>query len=61
MHLAHVLPFHPSLHECRAEPADHGEAGGEGNAAHGNRGDEWLAIALQGVREDPDRDACDTK
>lgn len=52
MHLAHVLALQAGLHKGRPQPADHGVGGGEGDAAEGQRGDERLAIALEGVGDD---------
>ena len=52
--LAHVDALEPCAHKRRSQPADQREAGGERQAAEGERRDERLAIALEGVGEDGD-------
>lgn len=52
--LGHVAAPEAGADEGRAQPADHGVAGGKGQAAEGERRDEGLAIAAKGVGEDGD-------
>lgn len=47
--LAQILPLEAPPHECIPQPSYEGIAGGECEPAKGNRGDQWLAVALEGV------------
>lgn len=49
VHLAHILALQARLHERWSQPADHGIGGRKGNAAEGQRGDQRLAVAGEGV------------
>ena len=49
-----ILPFQAGFHEGWAKPSDHGVGGAESHAAEGQRGDERLAIAVEGVCYDGD-------
>lgn len=50
--LGHVDALEPGLHEGRAQPADHGICSCVGHAAQGERGDQGLALAAEGVGQD---------
>lgn len=47
--LAHVAAAEAGSDEVGAEPADHGEARGEGDEGQGEGRDEGLAITVEGV------------
>jgi hypothetical protein len=49
---AHVATAEAGRDKVGAEPADHGEARGEGDNGQGQGGNEGLAIAVEGVEED---------
>lgn len=55
--LAEVATAEAGAHKGRAKPADHGVAEAEGEDGEGERGDEWFAIALEGIEEDGERGA----
>ena len=48
--LAHILAFHPGFHKCWAQPSYHRICRRKGNATECQRGNERLAIAVEGVR-----------
>lgn len=50
--LGHVDALEPSLDEGRPQPADHGVGSGVGHAAQGERCDQGLALAAEGVCQD---------
>lgn len=50
--LGHVDALEPSLDEGRPQPADHGVGCGVGHAAQGERCDQGLALAAEGVCQD---------
>lgn len=50
--LGHVDALEPGLDESRPQPADHGVRGGIGHAAQGERCDQGLALAAEGVGQD---------
>jgi len=59
--LAQVDALEAGLHEGRAEPADEGKRGAKSKAAEGERHNERLVIALEGVGEDGDAGARDAR
>lgn len=50
--LGHVDALEPGLDEGGPQPADHGIGGGVGHAAEGERRDQGLALAAEGVGQD---------
>lgn len=50
--LGHVNALEPGLDEGRPQPADHGIGGGVGHAAEGERRNQGLALAADGVGQD---------
>ena len=49
MDFGHVFPFESGFHEGRTKPADHWIGGRKGNEAECERGEEGLAIVVEGI------------
>ena len=59
--LAHVAAAEAGGDKAWAQPADHGVAQGEGEQGEGERGNEGLAIAVEGVCDDGKRRARESE